>query len=112
MLHSRPTRTLWVEPNTGVVIKRTEAQLLTLRYEGVDKLTTTQVTTGYDDATVKANADTYGSKGKQLALVHGTLPVASGVLGALLLLAGLFGASRRQHTTPTARKRDKEPAGA
>ncbi len=50
-------RTLWVEPNTGVILKRTEEQYNTLRYEGEDRLVTTAVTTAYDDKTVKDNAD-------------------------------------------------------
>jgi hypothetical protein len=90
------TRTLWVEPNTGVVIKRLEAQDNTLAYQGEDRVTTTKVTTQYDDATVKDNADTYGPKGEQLALVHGLLPITFGVLGLLLLVGGIVLTTRRR----------------
>lgn len=94
-------RTLWAEPHTGVVIKRSEEQLSTLRYQGEDVVTTTQVNTGYDDATVEANVDEYGDKASQLNLVRNILPLAGLVGGGLLLIIGLAlaltGSARRQH---------------
>lgn len=81
-------RTLWVEPNTGVILKRTEEQFNTFAYDGTDRITTTKVTTGYDDATVKDNADTYGSLGAQLHLLRVTLPLVFLILGLLALVAG------------------------
>lgn len=83
-------RTLWAEPRTGVVIKRTEQQYNTIRFKGEDLLVTTDVATGYDDATVKANADTYGSKSTQLFLLYDLIPLLGLILGLLCLVGGLL----------------------
>ena len=88
-------RTLWVEPNTGVILNRSEQQNNTIRYEGEDRITTTRVVTGYDDATIKANADKYGQLGSLLNLVRNLLPVVLLVIGPLLILLGLRLARRR-----------------
>lgn len=92
------TRTLWVEPNTGVIIDREEQQKSTLRYEGEDRVTTTEVTTGFDEATIEDNADTYGPKGSQLALIHGPLTIITTILGLLMIAAaaGLMLVARRE----------------
>jgi hypothetical protein len=82
-------RKLWVEPNTGVIIKRSEQVLNTLNYDGAPRLTLTKVTTGYDDKTVKANADKYGAQGRMLHAVHSVVPLVSLLLGLFLLFLGL-----------------------
>ena len=82
-------RTLWIEPNTGVILKREEQQNNTIRYEGEDRITTTQVVTGYDDATIKENADKYGPLGSLLNLVRNLLPLILLIVGPLLILGGL-----------------------
>jgi hypothetical protein len=89
------TRTLWVEPNTGVIIKRQEAQDNTFDYAGQPRITTTKVTTGYDDKTVKENADKYGTQGMLLHVLHSVAPWVSLVVGVLCLLAGLLLVRRR-----------------
>lgn len=89
-------RTLWVEPETGVIIKRTEQQYNTIAYNGEDKITTTKVTTGYDDATVKGNADKYGPLGSGLKLARVTLPVLFTILGLLALIGGALLVRRRE----------------
>lgn len=89
-------RTLWVEPETGVVIKRTEAQNQTLDYEGQPRVTLTEVVTGFDDATVKANADEYGGQASLLHLVRAVVPQVSFVVGLLMLIGGLVLSRRRQ----------------
>jgi len=90
------TRTLWVEPVTGVVIKRTEVQDNTLNYEGEPRITTTKVTTGFDDATIKKNVDEYKPLASQLTLLRFTLPLVCLVLGLVLLVAGFVLARRRR----------------
>jgi hypothetical protein len=87
-------RTLWVEPKTGVIIKREEAQDNTLNYGGQPRLTTTKVTTGYDAKTVSANVDTYGSKATQLHLVYDVLPWLAPLVGLLFVIGGLVLARR------------------
>jgi hypothetical protein len=99
-------RTLWVEPRTGVVIKRQEQQNNTIAYNGVDQITTTEVTTAYTDEDVKANADEYGGKSTQLNLVQNIVPLVGLVVGLALLVGGLLlmAAARRGEV------RDDEPA--
>ena len=89
------TRTLWVEPVTGAIIKGREQQLATIAYDGEDKLTATNVTIAYDDATVKKNVKGavenghdeggYQSKATQLHLIGFWVPLLSLILGLLLL---------------------------
>ena len=87
-------RKLWVEPNTGVILRRSEQVLQTLDYQGQPRLTLTKVNTQYDAKTVKANADKYGSEGRLLHLVRSVLPLVSLLLGLLLLVLGLALARR------------------
>lgn len=83
-------RTLWIEPNTGVLIKGQEEVEKSLTTDTYPELFTTKGTIGYSEATVKKNAEDWGSKGKILGFVNGALtPV--GIIGGLLLIAlGLF----------------------
>lgn len=83
------TRTLWVEPNTGIIVKGEEVLNTRFQKDGVDVATLQSGTIRYDDATVKANAEDAGSKGSSLALVRGTLPLAFLIIGLLLLAGGL-----------------------
>lgn len=103
------TRTAWVEPHTGVILKRAEKVLSTVNWEGEPRLTLTSVTTGYDDATVKKNADEYGSQATMLNILRNIVPIASLVLGVFLLFAGLTLARRRVHADG---ERRRELAGA
>jgi hypothetical protein len=81
-------RTLWIEPETGVIIKAEEEQLTTLDVAGEPVATITEVTIGYDEATIAANADTYGSLSSQLKLIRVTVPVVGLTVGLLLVLIG------------------------
>ena len=95
------TRTLWVEPVTGAIIKGREQQLATIAYNGEDKLTATQVTIEYDAATVAKNVKGatengvaeggYQAKAAQLHLIGFWVPLLSLILGLLLLASvGFF----------------------
>jgi hypothetical protein len=53
-------RTLWVEPETGVIIKGEERQNSALRFRDGATVTLTEATIGYDDRTVSENATEYG----------------------------------------------------
>ncbi|MFC6149792.1 MULTISPECIES: DUF3068 domain-containing protein [Mumia] len=81
-------RTLWVEPETGVIIKGQEEQLATLDVDGEPKATITEATLGYDDETVKATVDEYKTKAMLLGMIRTTIPVVGGILGGLLVLGG------------------------
>jgi hypothetical protein len=104
-------RKLWVEPNTGVILKRSEKVLDTLDYDGQPRLTLTDVNTQYDAKTVKHNADKYGSEGQLLHLVRSVLPMVSLLLGLFLLFLGLTFA-RRAAAAEVAHAREFQDATA
>jgi hypothetical protein len=83
-------RTLWIEPNTGVLIKGQEELDRSLQADGYDEVFTTKGTIGYSDATVKKNAEDWGSKGTLLGFVGGLLTPLGIGLGLLLSALGLF----------------------
>jgi len=84
------TRTLWVEPNTGIIVKGEEQLNTRFQKDGQDVVTLQQGTIGYDDATVKANAEDAGDKGGKLQLVRSTLPLVFLIVGVLALLGGFL----------------------
>jgi hypothetical protein len=93
------TRTLWIEPITGAIIKGREQQNATIAYNGEDKLVATQVKIEYDDATVTKNVKGavengvaeggYQSKAAQLNAIAFWVPLGSLIVG--LLLFGFVG---------------------
>jgi hypothetical protein len=82
------TRTLWVEPETGVIIRGQEDQLVVAEYQGEQVATLTDVVIGYNDETIQDNVDTYSSLATALKAVRVWVPIAGLVLGLLLLLGG------------------------
>ena len=83
-------RTLWVEPNTGVLIKGQEQVEKSLTSDGYDEVATTLGTIGYSDATVKKNVKDWSSKGSLLGFIGGPLTFLGIGLGILLIALGLF----------------------
>lgn len=83
------TRTLWVEPETGVIIRGQEDQNVVAQYQGQDVGTLTSVLIGYNDATVTANVDDYKPLASQLKLIRVWVPLIGGIVGALLIVIGL-----------------------
>ncbi|WBQ02378.1 DUF3068 domain-containing protein [Kribbella sp. CA-293567] len=89
------TRTLWIEPVTGAIIKGEEKQLASLEVDDEPRLTATEVTIAYDDATVKKNVEGaeengvqeggYQAKAAQLNLIGFWVPLLSLIIGLLLL---------------------------
>jgi hypothetical protein len=101
-------RTVWVEPNTGVIFKGQEQQYNTIRALGKDRVITTDATVTYTPATTQMLADTFGSKGKQLHLIRTTLPLVALIAGIVVLLGGiavLVLASRRPDADPSSGRR-------
>lgn len=84
------TRTLWIEPETGVIIRGQEVQHVVAEYQGSEVATLTDVVIAYDAATVSDNVDTYSTLGTQLKIVRVWLPVGGGILGGLLALFGVL----------------------
>jgi hypothetical protein len=90
-------RTLWVEPNTGVIVKGQEAIDKTLE-SALGTVAATKGVIGFDESTIKANAQEWGALGSQLGFVKNTLPWLGPLLGVLLGLVGavlLVGKGRR-----------------
>jgi Porin PorA len=82
------TRTLWVEPNTGVLIKGQEVLDKAL-VSTAGEVATTKGTIGYTDETVRKNAEEWGTKGKLLGFVGGALRPVGIVLGLVLIALGI-----------------------
>lgn len=89
------TRTLWIEPETGVIIRGQEDQLSVAEYQGDEVATLTDVTIGYNPATVSENVDTYSALATQLKAIRIWVPLIGGILGLLLLAAGIVMLRRR-----------------
>jgi hypothetical protein len=84
------TRTLYIEPNTGVIIKGVEDQNKRLEAPGLAAVPITVGTIGYDAATVNENVKVWGSKGKLLGIVHGPLTWGGILLGLIVMVGGAF----------------------
>lgn len=106
------TRTVWVEPQTGVIIRGQEAQHVVARYQGKEVATLVDGTVGYTDKTITDNVDQYGPLATQLKLVHFWLPVAGTAAGAVLFLVGIFLLLwSRRRPRPQPQPADLPPAG-
>ena len=102
------TRTLWIEPVTGAIIKGREQQLASLSYNGEAKVTATQVQIEYDADTVKKNVEGakengvdeggYKTKAAQLHAIGFWVPLVSLIIGLLLLGVVLFFQLRPRRT--------------
>lgn len=90
------TRTLWIEPETGVIIRGQEDQFVTAEYQGEEVATLTDVTIGYNEDTVSENVDTYSSLSSQLKIIRVWLPILGSIAGVLLILVGVLLILRRR----------------
>lgn len=84
------TRTLWVEPVTGVVIDGNEEVNTVYEAEGYEPIAKTVGTIGFDDETVNKNAEDWGAKASLLSLIDKWLLPIGLVLGLLLIGLGAF----------------------
>lgn len=85
------TRTMYVEPTTGVIINGEEKQLQTLRGpDGTDQLTLIDATLAFTDDNVAGAVATAEDGKSQLGLITTTIPIALLVLGLILGGLGLF----------------------
>jgi hypothetical protein len=83
------TRTLWIEPETGVIIRGQEDQNVVAEYQGEQVATLTDVEIGYNEETVTDNVETYSGLSSQLKVVRVWLPLVGGIVGIILVLLGL-----------------------
>src|SRR5262245_6505235 len=102
----KSTRTIWVEPVTGAIIKASDKQYSTLQYQGEARAIATDATFTYTDATVKKNVSggkepdgrnggDYKSKAAQLTLIKSTVPLVTLILGIVLIAPAAFLQFRR-----------------
>jgi hypothetical protein len=89
------TRTVWVEPLSGVIVKGQEQQHQVLKDEaGADAVTLIQVTLTFDERTQKQQADLAKDARSQAALVGTWVPLGALVLG-IICAVGAAVLSRR-----------------
>src|SRR5215207_2408389 len=85
------TRTLWVEPVTGIIVKGNEQNRTTLRNAaGEDKISVISFDLTFNDATQESQVDTAETNVTKVRLLSQWLPLGGLVLGLLLLAAGLL----------------------
>ncbi|MGZ5399230.1 MAG: DUF3068 domain-containing protein [Nocardioides sp.] len=94
------TRTLWIEPETGVIIRGQEDQLSVAEYEGEEVATLTDVVIGYNSDTISENVETYSSLATQLKAIRFWVPLLGGILGVLLLIMGVLALVRGSGPRP------------
>ena len=84
------TKTLWVEPATGIIVKAQQDVTQVLETPGGEQvLTLVDATLTYDEATVSSNADDAAAGARQLRLLGTILPAVAVFLGLVALAAGL-----------------------
>jgi hypothetical protein len=83
------TRTLWVEPVTGVVIDGNEELNTVYEADGYEPIAKTVGTIGFDDETVNKNAEDWGAKARLLSFIENWLTLVGLAIG--VILAGLGG---------------------
>jgi hypothetical protein len=103
------TRTLWVEPHSGAIIKGSETVNQRLVFNGKET-PVIQGTITYNDATVKANVEKYASSARGLWFVKSAGPLVGWILGPILVLVGLALILLAPKKQPTWRDEDDETA--
>ncbi|MBD3783101.1 MAG: DUF3068 domain-containing protein [Micrococcales bacterium] len=108
------TRTLWVEPVTGVLIDGREQINDVYQAEGYDPVAKTVGTIGFNEQTVSANAKDWGAKAKLLSFIDHWVLLVGVVIGILLLALGGFlvlaGSPTRPAPGPRADTRERARA--
>jgi len=84
------TRTLWVEPVTGVLIDGNEELNTVYEADGYEPIAKTVGTIGFDDETVNKNAATWGKKATLLSFIDSWLLPIGLVLGLVLVAIGAY----------------------
>jgi hypothetical protein len=103
------TRTLWIEPNSGAIIKGSEKVNQRLVYNGKQS-PIIQGTISYTDKTVQANVDKYASAARGLWFVKDAGPLLFWILGPILILVGLALILISRKPRGAARDDDRTPA--
>jgi hypothetical protein len=105
------TKTLWVEPATGIIVKAQQDATQVLETQGGEQvLTLIDAVLTYDEATVSKNADDASSGANSLRLFGTVLPLVALFLGLIAIGAGLV-LLRSPEGRRVARS-EQRPAGA
>ncbi|MFE5475200.1 DUF3068 domain-containing protein [Nocardia sp. NPDC056541] len=106
-------RDLWVEPQTGTVIKGGESiHLFYARSGDKPEVTALKSHLVFDEATVESQIAIAKENTDKLSLFGRVVPIVFGVLGVLALLAGLFLGLRGGGTAAHASPRGSRPTPA
>jgi hypothetical protein len=107
------TRTVWVEPKTGVIVKGNEQNKTTLRNAaGQDRATVIQYDLTFDEATQKNQAKLAKDNITKINAVSLWLPLLGLVLGLILIAAGLIIMRATDRTRPAEpREEETVPVG-
>lgn len=84
------TRTVWVDPETGVMMKLQEKQHQTLEIPNASPVNAMTTTSTMTDDTIKKNVDEYKTKGQQLRILHFWAPLLLTLLGLFAIGLGIF----------------------
>ena len=105
------TRTIWVEPTSGNFVKVREQQKKNFVPDQGSTVALLDADFSYDAATIANSVKSAGETRDKLQLISRTLPIALAVLGALLLLVGLWLIVAGRRASADARHRaDDAPA--
>jgi len=105
------TKTLWIEPATGIIVKAQQDATQVLETQGGEQvLTLIDAVLTYDEATVSKNADDASSGANSLRLFGTVLPLVALFLGLIAIGAGLV-LLRSPEGRRVARS-EQRPAGA
>ena len=107
------TRTLYVEPNTGLIINGVEQQNKRLEAAGLAPVPITEGTIGYTPATIKQNIEDLGNNGTILGFLNGPAKLAGIVLGLLLIVGGgflAFAGSKSAASEPAVSRTRRSPS--
>ena len=105
------TRTVWIEPFSGVIVKGQEKLHQTFRDSaGVDKVTLIDVTLTFNAATQKQQANLAKDGRKKANLVGLWAPLGLGIVGLIMIGLAAPAIARRERTDPGGPRSRKEPA--
>ena len=106
------TRTVWVEPRTGIIVKGNDQSLTTLRNAaGEDKLTVLQYDLTFNEATQKQQADLAKDNITSIRLVTFWGPLLGLLLGLILIAAGLVVMRATDKATGSEQHEEPVPVG-
>jgi hypothetical protein len=104
------TRTVWIDPVTGTIVKGNEHQIRSFRGGNLDGKTAVDLNLTFDTATVAYQTHKAKDGRKQLALASLWLPLAALVVGALAMVGAVLMLGRRDRQQPEGSDAPERPA--